>query len=57
MERKDLEYGDYNADNIALARQRLEEAAARKPEAYKGRFQTQLEGTMQKILNREPFSV
>lgn len=44
------------SDAVDEARKALEAQLAAKPEAYKSQWQTQLDDTMNKILNREKFS-
>jgi LysM repeat protein len=52
-----FEYGEYKpSDTVAQAEALLQQQLAQKPGEYQSAWQTQLNDTLQKILNREKFS-
>lgn len=54
---KDFAYGDYQeSDTVKQAYAALQAQLAQKPGEYKSQWQTQLDDTIKKILNREKFS-
>ena len=54
---KDFTYGDYEeSDIVKQANAALQAQLAQKPGEYKSQWQTQLDDTINKILNREKFS-
>lgn len=53
----EFEYGDYSpSDTVSQAEALLQQQIAQKPGEYQSTWQDQLNDTLQKILNREPFS-
>lgn len=53
----DFSYNDYTeSDTVTAAKTALETQLAQKPGAYQSQWQTQLNGVMDKIMNREKFS-